>query len=154
MARLAKSEEEKRQQALQRGLLAQLHQFSRNLIYITMMRSGGEPFGAPFEVGTPTLTERIVKLFRQKSFFSFETLEKLQTRSHRNKYTRHGAAPHRGPYTHLPEVRSGRGFVARFLTYLRDNRFFMSLGAARSGQPARRPTRSRPDQSPQPLDLL
>ena len=155
MAKLAKSDEEKRQQALQRGLLAQLHQFSRNLIYTTMMRSGGEPFGAPFEVGPPTLTERIVKYFRQKSFFGFETLEKLQNRGRRNKYTRHGAAPHRGPYMHLPEVRAGRGFVARFITYLRDNRFFVFTGSPEDPR-ARRPRRApnlRPDPPQGPLDL-
>jgi hypothetical protein len=69
---------------------------SADRIYRSLMRSGGEPFGAPFESGTPTLTERIVQLFKQAGFFGFETLERLRKRNRRNKFTRHGAAPFSG----------------------------------------------------------
>lgn len=71
---------------------------SAETLYDATMRSGGEPFGAPFESGTSTLTERIVKLLRQAGFFGFETMEKLRARNRRNKFTRHGAAPFVGDY--------------------------------------------------------
>lgn len=72
---------------------------SSDLIYESVMRGGGEPFGAPFEVGTASLTEKIVKLLKLVGFFSFETMEKLGRRNLRNKFTRHGAAPFVGTYT-------------------------------------------------------
>lgn len=65
-------------------------------IYETMMRSGGEPFGAPFEVGVSSLTTKVVEFFRQAGFFGFETLERLMVRNRRNKFTRHGSAPFTG----------------------------------------------------------
>ncbi len=71
---------------------------SNELIYESIMRGGGEPFGPPFEIGTGSLTERVVKLFKQKSFFAFETIEKTRRRARRNKFTRYAAAPFRGPH--------------------------------------------------------
>lgn len=65
---------------------------SHELIYESVMRGGGEPFGAPYEVGTPTLMERIVKLWNQRGFFRFETFEKVPHRRRRNKFTRYGAS--------------------------------------------------------------
>ena len=71
---------------------------STDLIYESMMRGGGEPFGPPFELGVSTLTEKIVKFFKQRSFFGFETIEKARTRVRRNKFTRYGAAPFVGEH--------------------------------------------------------
>ncbi len=78
---------------------------NHEVLYDAVMRGGGEPFGAPFEVGVSTLTERIVKLFKQFGFFSFESLEKLRAHNRRNKFTRHGAAPYVGDY---PDTMVGR----------------------------------------------
>lgn len=119
------SDEEKLRQAQQLTLWGRLQRVSRTLIYGVMMRSGGEPFGAPFERGVPSLDEKVVKRFSQRSFFGFETLERLRRRTERNKFTRHGAAPYRGPYQFLPKPTESRGVVARFLHYLRENRFFI-----------------------------
>jgi hypothetical protein len=71
---------------------------SAERIFRSVMRSGGEPFGAPFESGVASLTERIVRLFKQAGFFGFETLERLRRRNRRNKFTRHAAAPYTGDY--------------------------------------------------------
>jgi len=71
---------------------------SDDAIYGSVMGAGGEPFGAPFEVGLQSLTTRLVKLLRQTGFFRFETLERLRPRHRRNKFTRHGAAPFVGDY--------------------------------------------------------
>jgi hypothetical protein len=75
---------------------------SAERIYRSVMRTGGEPFFAPFDRGVSTLTERIVKLFKQLGFFGFETLERLRTRNRRNKFTRHGAAPYLGEHRKRP----------------------------------------------------
>ena len=69
---------------------------SNDLIYQTIMRNGGTPFGRPFNVGMTTLTERVVQYFKQKGFFRFETFENQTQR--RNRFTRYGASPHRGEY--------------------------------------------------------
>lgn len=119
------SEEEKLREAQQLTLWGHLRKVSRNLIYGVMMRGGGEPFGAPFERGMQSLDERVVKKLHQRSFFSFESLEKLRRRRERNKFTRHGAAPYRGPYQFAPRIQASRGVVERFIRYLRENRFFM-----------------------------
>jgi hypothetical protein len=71
---------------------------SEDVIYRAVMSTGGEPFGAPFEVGLATLTQRLVKLVKQTGFFRFETLERLLPRHERNKFTRHGAAPFVGDH--------------------------------------------------------
>jgi hypothetical protein len=80
------------------GLLKNYRRSSKDLIYETVMRGGGEPFGAPFEVGVSTLTEKVVRFFKQFGFFGFETLERPRRRNRRNKYTRYGASTYRGPY--------------------------------------------------------
>ncbi|MEE8408469.1 MAG: hypothetical protein V3T05_02580 [Myxococcota bacterium] len=80
------------------GLLKNYQRSSSDLIYETIMRGGGEPFGRPFALGVNSLTERIVKLFRQRGFFRFETLDKPKTKRHRNKFTRYGASPYRGEH--------------------------------------------------------
>lgn len=80
------------------GLLKNYQRPSAELIYEAMMRGGGEPFGAPFEAGVSSLTEKIVRFFKQKSFFNFETLETPRKARRQNKFTRYGAAPHRGPH--------------------------------------------------------
>lgn len=80
---------------------------SHELIHESVMRGGGEPFLAPFENGTSTLTVKIVKLLKQSGFFGFETMEKLRTKNRRNKFTRHGAAPFVGEYRPV-KPKSGR----------------------------------------------
>lgn len=67
-------------------------------IHDYIMRGGGEPFGRPFQVHTPSLTERAVKFFKQRSFFGFETLEKPSKGPRTNKFTRYGASRYRGPH--------------------------------------------------------
>lgn len=87
------------EQAPQGALLLPQHQRpSYELIYEAMMRAGGEPFGAPYDIGLASLTDRIVAKLRQRSFFGFETLEKKPPRGRGNKFTKQGAAPYRGPY--------------------------------------------------------
>ncbi len=71
---------------------------SSDLIYDSIMRGGGEPFGEPYEVSAQSLTERIVKFFKQKGFFGFEFFERRRKRRLRNKFTRYGAAPFRGDH--------------------------------------------------------
>ena len=71
---------------------------SEDVIYESIMRSGGEPFGAPWDLGLSSLTERVVKLFRQRSFFRFETLERLKKKGSRNRFTRHGSSRYFGEY--------------------------------------------------------
>ena len=64
------------------------------------MRGGGEPFGAPYEIGKQSLTEKIVRFFKQKSFFGFETMEPTKKKKNVNKFTRYGASRYRGPLKH------------------------------------------------------
>jgi hypothetical protein len=78
------------------GLRRDYQRKSTDLIYEAVMRGGGEPFGAPFEAGVGSLTDRIVKLFRQKSFFGFETLDRPRRKNRGNRFTRYGASPFRG----------------------------------------------------------
>lgn len=74
---------------------------SRDRIYESMMRGGGEPFGPPFSAGIATLTQWVVRKIKQRGFFGFETLERddADARSNVNKFTRYGAAPFRGDHT-------------------------------------------------------
>lgn len=87
--------------APQRPLLTTLHRkASKNIIYEAMTRSG-DAFGRPFIAGVSSLTERVVKKLRQKSFFGFETFDRLMARRKANdtdvnKFTKYGAAPYRG----------------------------------------------------------
>ena len=60
-----------------------------------IMRGGGTPFGRPYDLGTPSLTERVVLFFKQKSFFKFETFEH-NTGNKANKFTQYGASRYRG----------------------------------------------------------
>ena len=78
---------------------------SRDLIYDSIMRGGGEPFGAPFEFGTQSLTKKIVEFLKQRGFFSFETLEKIKPHNQRNKFTRYGATKFRGTYRRSKKVK-------------------------------------------------
>jgi hypothetical protein len=80
------------------GLAKDYQRSSSDLIYEAIMRGGGEPFGAPYEIGVGSLTVRIVGFFRQKSFFAFETLERPRRKNARNKFTRYGASPFLGRY--------------------------------------------------------
>lgn len=83
----------------------------RDVIYEAMAR-GGESFGAPFRQGLASLTEQVVQRFKQRSFFGFETLDRGADAAPgnggegeaptRNKFTRYGAAPFRGPYKKPP----------------------------------------------------
>ena len=73
------------------------------LIYRAMMRGGGAPFGAPFEVGLASLTTKVVKLLKQTGFFGFETMEHVRRRNLRNKFTLHGAAPYVGEHGRRPK---------------------------------------------------
>lgn len=72
-------------------LLKDYQRPSAEIIYETLMRAGGEPFGAPFEIGPSTLTEKIVRFFKQVGYFSFETFDKTR-QNKKNKFTRYGAA--------------------------------------------------------------
>jgi hypothetical protein len=105
MANLTKTPEpaastvERRRDAAQLRLWRALAKASQDLIYMALQRAGGEPFAAPFEPGLPTLTMRVVRFLKQRSFFMFNSMEILQRRAQRNKFTRHGASPYRGPYT-------------------------------------------------------
>ena len=80
------------------GLEPHTHRPSADLIYETIMRGGGEAFGAPFEVGVPTLTERVVAFFKQKGFFGFESFEGSRPKRRRNRFTRHGSSRYYGAY--------------------------------------------------------
>ena len=71
---------------------------SQDLIYESIMRSGGEPFGTPFEVGLTSLTDKVVRFFKQRSFFGFETYERNRPKRMRNRFTRHGASRFFGAY--------------------------------------------------------
>ena len=78
---------------------------SRDRIYESMMRGGGEPFGQPFAMGLSSLTQAVARKIKQKGFYAFETLERpdASTASEANKFTRYGAAPFRGD--HAPKKR-------------------------------------------------
>lgn len=80
------------------GLDPRQHRPSADLIYESMMRGGGEPFGTPYEVGVSTLTEKIVRFFKQKGFFPFETFEPSRPKRRRNRFTRYGASRFHGAY--------------------------------------------------------
>jgi len=82
------------------GLGTHKQRRSESLIYESVMRGGGEPFGAPFGPHVASLTERVVRFFRQRGFFGFDTLEKPQPK--RNRFTRYGAARYRGSYRAEP----------------------------------------------------
>lgn len=71
---------------------------SNDLIYDSIMRGGGEPFMEPYEVSAQSLTEKIVRYFKQKGFFGFEFFERRRRVKRRNKFTKYGAAPFRGEY--------------------------------------------------------
>ena len=111
---------ERRRDAAQLRLWRSLAKASQDLIYMALQRAGGEPFASPFEPGLPTLTMRVVRFLKQRGFFTFNSMEVLQRRAQRNKFTRHGASPFRGPYTPeavRPENKSlvtdGRGYFKR-----------------------------------------
>jgi hypothetical protein len=80
------------------GLLQNYQRNSKDLIYEMVMRGGGEPFGAPYEAGVSSLTDRVVRFFKQFGFFGFETLERPRRRNRRNKFTRYGASSYKGTY--------------------------------------------------------
>lgn len=69
---------------------------SNELIRETIMRSGGEPFGRPYEASVHSLTDKIVRMLKLKSFFGFEIFERPARR--RNKFTRYGASRFFGRY--------------------------------------------------------
>lgn len=71
---------------------------SSDLIYESIMKGGGEPFGEPYEVSAQSLTDRIVRFFKQRGFFGFEFFERRRIRRRKNKFTRYGAAPFKGDY--------------------------------------------------------
>lgn len=62
-------------------------------------RASGGGFGAPFELGTTTLTEKIVDWFQQRGFFSVETSERVAPPNQRNKFSAHGASRFTGSLT-------------------------------------------------------
>jgi len=80
------------------GLTPGFHRRSEDLIYESIMRGGGEPFGTPFEVSIGSLTDKIVKFFRQRSFFGFEIFERSRPKRRHNKFTRYGASRFFGTY--------------------------------------------------------
>ncbi len=80
------------------GLSPGSHRRSEDLIYESIMRGGGEPFGIPFEISIGSLTDKIVKFFRQRSFFGFEIFERSRPKRRHNKFTRYGASRFFGSY--------------------------------------------------------
>ena len=84
--------------AIDDGLRPNTREGSRDIIYESMMRGGGEPFGRPWGNGLSSLTDKIVKLFRQRSFFGFETLEHTPRSRRRNRFTRYAASRYHGNY--------------------------------------------------------
>ena len=62
-------------------------------------KTSGNSFGAPFELGTASLTEKIVAWFKQRSFFGVETCERVEPLNQRNKYSAHGASRFVGTLT-------------------------------------------------------
>lgn len=79
---------------------------SRDRVYESVMRGGGEPFGEPFTFGLSSLTAWAVRKIKQRGFFGFETLERPDpTRTHGNKFTRYGAAPYQGDHANKRKPR-------------------------------------------------
>ena len=79
------------------GLLKDYQRPSADLIHEVVMRAGGEL--EPFEIGATTLTERVVRLFKQFGFFGFEWLEqRTRQRNKRNRFTKYGSAQFKGDY--------------------------------------------------------
>lgn len=80
---------------------------SRDRVYESVMRGGGEPFGEPFTFGLSSLTAWAVRKIKQRGFFGFETLERPdpEARLHGNKFTRYGAAPFRGEHVNKRKPR-------------------------------------------------
>ena len=70
---------------------------SADLIYEVVMRGGGEPFGAPWELGPASLTDKRAKQLNQRGYSAFETLERPETLG-RNRFTRYGASRYLGRY--------------------------------------------------------
>jgi hypothetical protein len=60
----------------------------RSAIYRAIARAGA-PLGRPFTLGIASLTERVVRYFRQRGFFGFETFERPREK---NRFTLYGAA--------------------------------------------------------------
>ena len=79
------------------GRVRALQHASAERIRDTVMRAGGEPFGAPLGFGVLSLAEKVVRLLRQRGFFSFESVERLDARG-KNKFTRYGASRFWGEY--------------------------------------------------------
>jgi len=100
-----KSEEETESEATTYERLQDAKDESATGVKDYIMRGGGAPFGRPYDLGTPSLTERVVLFFKQKSFFKFETFER-KTTNKGNKFTRYGASRYRGklrgPSNNLP----------------------------------------------------
>ena len=80
---------------------------SEDRIHDFIMRGGGEPFGRPYELHTPSLTERVVSFFKQRSFFGFETFERPGRGKRSNKFTRYGSTRFRGSYKSEEEKPKG-----------------------------------------------
>jgi|GEM_PF-4851477 len=70
---------------------------SSDLLYESMMKSGGQAFGQPYVIGTTSLTERVVRRHKQKGSFGYSTYEKMNYRR-RNYFTRAGASRYQGEY--------------------------------------------------------
>ena len=83
-------------------LTTEYRRSARNVIYEAMMRAG-DAFGRPLTVGVSSLTEKVVRSFKQKGFFSFESYDRTGDAPKNrdpevNKFTRYGAAPFRGDH--------------------------------------------------------
>ncbi len=77
------------------GLSKNYQRPSTDLISEYIARGGGEAFGRPLGLGELSLTEKVVKFFKQKSFFGFESFEKPKRKTS-NKFTRYGSSPYKG----------------------------------------------------------
>ena len=84
------------------------HRPSEDLIYESVMRGGGEPFGPPYSIGLQSLTDKVVKFFKQRSFFGFEIFEKSRAKRRRNRFTRYGASRYFGSYDQAAAGRARR----------------------------------------------
>ena len=71
---------------------------SHELLYESIMHSGGEPFGNALGPGVTTLTNKTVKRFRKRGHFLFSTYEAFDERR-RNRFTRAGATTNQKEYT-------------------------------------------------------
>lgn len=97
---------------------------SQELLYESVMKSGGDPFMQSLGMGVTTLTERVARRFRKKGHFLISTYEVFNQKQ-RNPFTRAGASPYQGEYPDEvieiafdPSKRRTRSRLQRFWDWL------------------------------------